>query len=105
MLSKKPYTLIKQFNSQSAHIKFKGPFMGKTVTWNTHFFTLKAYMADKNIKDTKLKQFIDIQADGSGMMKLTIALNVSEINKPNIHKMMIMIKQYKNLSLGRHEYG
>jgi len=100
-----PYTLIQQHNTQLAHIKFSGPFQGETVIWDTHFFTLKGYMAQENIKVTKLKQFIDIQAAEPGIMKLTIALNIAEINKPNIKKMIIMIKQYKNLSPGRHEYG
>jgi hypothetical protein len=99
------YTLIQQLNTQAAHIKFNGIFQGKTVIWDTHFFTLQGYMAQKNIKNTELKQFIDIQAIDSGTMKLTVALNITEINKPNIFKMMIMIKQYKNLSIGRHEYG
>ena len=99
------YTLIQQLNSQVAHIKFNGLFQGKKVTWDTHFFTLPGYKAQKNIKDKKLKQFIDIQVIEPGSMKLTIALNITEVNKPNILKMMIMIKQYKNLSPGQHEYG
>lgn len=99
------YTLIQQFNNQVAHIKFNGLFQGKEVTWDTHFFTLQGYMAQENIKDTKLKQFIDIHVIEPGIMRLTIALNITEVNEPNILKMMIMIKQYKNLSPGRHEYG
>lgn len=99
------YTLIQQFNTQLAHIKFNGPFQGKTVTWDTHFFTLQGYVAQKDIKNKAIKQFIDIKPVESGVMKLTLALNISEINHPNIQKMMIMIKQYKNLSIGCHEYG
>ena len=99
------YTLINQINNQLAHFSFNGPFQGKTVTWDTHFFTLKGYIAQEKIKNTKLKQFIDIQPIESGVMKLTVALNIDAITKPNIHKMMIMIKQYKNLAVGRHEYG
>lgn len=99
------YTIIKKFNTHCIHIKFKGPFQGKTVTWDTHFFTLKGYIEQKNIKNNKLKQFIDIQPVETDVMKLEIALNINEINNPNILKMMIMIKQYKNLTIGRHEYG
>jgi len=99
------YTLIQQHNTQLAHIKFSGPFQGEIVIWDTHFFTLQGYMEQENTKDAKLKQFIDIQAAEPGIMKLTIALNIKEINKPSIQKMIIMIKQYKNLSPGRHEYG
>ena len=99
------YILIQQDDSQSAHIKFDGPFQGETVTWDTHFFTLAGYIAQSNNKITLIKQFIDIEQIESKIIKLTVALKVAEINPPNIQKMMIMIKQYKNLTFGRHEYG
>ena len=99
------YTLIQQINTQLAHIKFTGPFQDKIVTWDTHFFTLKGYIAQENIKNTELKQFIEIQPVRADVMKLTVALNIDAITNPNIQKMIIMIKQYKNLSVGRHEYG
>jgi len=69
------YTIIKKFNAHCIHIEFNGPFQGKTVTWNTHFFTLQGYIDQKNIKNKKLKQFIDIQPIETGVMKLEIALN------------------------------
>lgn len=99
------YILIKQVDSQYAHIKFEGPFNGGTVTWDTHFYTLTGYIAQSNIQNTLLKQFIDIEQIDSKSIKLTVALKVAKINPPNIQKMMIMIKQYKNLTLGCHEYG
>lgn len=100
-----PYTLIQKFNTQHSHIKFNGTFQGKTVTWNTHFFTLEGYNAKVNIEDTNMKQFIDINHLEESNMELTVVLNIAEVSPPNIQKMIIMIRQYKNLSLGRHEYG
>ena len=99
------YTLIEQVNSQYAHIKFEGPFQGKTVIWDTHFFTLDGYSAENSDKQIITKQFINIKECNDDSMELTLALKISEINTPNIQKMMIMIKQYKNLALGRHDYG
>lgn len=99
------YTLIQQYNNQHIHLKFDGLFQDKTVTWDTHFFTLDGYNAEKDIQNTKVKQFIDIQPIESNTMQLTIALKITDITPSNIQKMIIMIKQYKNLSLGRHEYG
>jgi hypothetical protein len=99
------YTLVQQFNTQHAHIKFDGPFQGNSVTWDTHFFTLRGYIAHENNKNTNLKQFIDIKPIDADILKLTVALNIDAITAPNIQKMMIMIKQYKNLSIGRYEYG
>jgi len=99
------YTLIQQFNNEYAHIKFNGTFHGNTVTWDTHFFTMKGYIAHQKCKNTNLKQFIDINPITDDILKLTVALNIDAISTPNIQKMMIMINQYKNLSIGRHEYG
>jgi len=99
------YTLIQQLNNKLAHLTFKGPFQGRTVTWDTHFFTLDAYTAQEKVTNAAAKQVINIEPGEADSMKLTVALNIDEINKPNIQKMMIMIKQYKNLSIGRHEYG
>lgn len=101
------YTLIKQDNEQHSHIEFNGQFQGKDVLWDTHFYSIKGYCSEKNIHETNMKQFIDIQQPESdnSRLQLTIALNINKVNHQNIQKMMIMIKQYKNLSLGRHEYG
>lgn len=99
------YTLIQQFNSQHAHILFDGQFMGKAVTWNTQLFTVAEYARYTNYIGNTIQQFIEIEKIDDSSMKLSVALNVPEINSPTIQKMMIMIKQYKKLSLGRHEYG
>lgn len=99
------YTLIQQFDAEHAHIKFNGLFHGKSVNWDTHFLTLNKYAKQENLKNHNLKQFIHIEQIEDGNLKLTIALNIKAINDPNIKKMIIMIKQYKNLSIGLHEYG
>lgn len=99
------YTLIEQVNTQYAHIEFEGVFQGETVTWDTHFFTLDGYSTENSDNQNTAKQFIHIQKSNTGTTELTLALKISEINTPNIQKMMVMIKQYKNLAIGRHEYG
>lgn len=98
------YTLIEQFNPQHAHIYFEGQFKGKKVTWNTQIFTIQEFMKTEN-SATNGKQIIDIQPAEANILKLTVALNVQKISEPEIQKMMIMIRQYKNLALGRHQFG
>jgi hypothetical protein len=99
------YTLIQQVNSQHAHLVFNGLFMGNAVSWDTQLFTIAEYARSINYTGTTIKQLIEIEKIDDSSMKLTVVLNVPEINPPTIQKMMIMIKQYKRLSLGRHEYG
>ena len=99
------YKLIQQTDSQLAHLQFEGTFQQKPVTWDTHFYTLQGYQSKNKNASPITKQFIEIEPIDSDSLKLTIALKVPEINHQNIEKMMIMVKQYKNLALGRHEYG
>lgn len=102
------YTLIKQVNPQHAHLTFNGQFRGKPVTWNTHLFTIAEYARLNNPATNTARQFIKIEKAkslDSSTMDLEVALNVTEVDPPTIQKMMIMIRQYKKLSTGRHEYG
>ena len=99
------YTLIQQYNEQHIHLKFDGPFQDQIVVWDTHFYTLNGYKSENDHQDTIKKQFIDIKPSNSNHMQLTVALKIEEISLSNIQKMIIMIKQYKGLSIGRHEYG
>lgn len=96
------YTLLHQENSDYAHLQFSGPFQGREVCWDTHFYTLEAcpYVSS----DTN-KGYIEINPVNDNEMKLVVALNITEINHPAILKMMIMIRQYRNLAVGKHEYG
>lgn len=99
------YTLIHQPDAHYAHLTFNGLFLGNSVTWDTHFYTLQGFYPDEDVNLDNIKQFIDIETISTDKMKLTIVLRISDINNSSIQKMMIMIKQYKALSLGRHEYG
>ena len=78
------YTLIEQVNSQYAHIKFEGPFQGKTVTWDTHFFTFDGFSSQNSEEKNITNQFINIKKSNADTMELTLTLNISEINAPNI---------------------
>lgn len=99
------YELIKQYDNQHIHIKFEGNFQGQMVIWDTHFFTLASYNSQKSTTKKSSKQFIYIEPSETNIFKLTICLKIPEITEPSIQKMIIMVKQYKNLALGHHEYG
>ena len=102
------YVLIKQYDKQHTHIKFEGTFQDQSVIWDTHFFTLDGYNSQENVTNKTLKQFIHIEpseTSETNIFNMTVVLKISEITEPNIQKMIIMVKQYKNLMLGHHEYG
>ena len=98
------YTLIHQDNPGSVQLEFTGTFNQSAVIWHTHFITLRSYL-ENNPKLKEQKQFIEISESSHGKMNLTVALNVPEITQQSISKMIIMIRQYRKLQLGIHEYG
>jgi len=99
------YELIKHYDNQHIHLQFEGRFHGQIVLWDTHFFTLDGYNLHKSTIKKSLKQFISIEPSDTNIFKLTIGLKIHKITEPSIQMMMIMVKQYKNLALGHHEYG
>ena len=104
------YTLLDSSPSM-AHIQFPGKLNTSKVIWNAKIQTLQSIA--QNNPDTGLRQFIEIPAQEpdqesdqeNELQSILIGLNVQLISKPEILKTIIMITNYKNLSLGRHEYG
>lgn len=91
------WLLIEQRDDQHAHLKFTGPFEGRLVVWDCQFATLSALQAERN--------FIEIGPPQASGVPLSVGLSIARIDKPAIEKMIIMIRHYKNLGAGRHEYG
>ena len=85
-----------------AHIQFPGKFNNNNVTWDAKIYTLKSLATTAK---QGLKQFIDITNQDNEKLSISIALNVNKISTPEILKTIIMINNYKNLKVGRHEYG
>jgi hypothetical protein len=77
-------------------LRFSGPFEGRQVTWDA---TLIALAPDSQ------RNFIEIGESTAEGIALTVGLNVASIDVPTIRKAMMMIRQYKRLQRGRHEYG
>lgn len=91
------WLLIDQDDDQRAHLRFTGPFQGQVVVWDCEFVTLAAARAQRN--------FIDIGSPRESGVPLRVGLSIACIDTPAIEKMIIMIRHYKRLRLGRHEYG
>jgi len=83
---------------------FRGPFEGRTVTWQA---TLQALAAPTpaGMQPAPSRAFIDIGADTPTGVPITIGLPVPAIDLPTIHKTLIMIRRYKRLRRGRLDYG
>lgn len=100
------YRLIGTPHDDQVHIRFTGPFQGRQVTWDARIVTLAHAARSRPANSTaELRQFIEVGRDNDGTRQLRIGLNVDHIDEPAILKTIIMIRQYRRLQEGRHEYG
>ncbi len=96
--------------SDYAHIRFTGMFQGNEVIWDAVIVTLareyrERYPAGQQVTaEISLPQFIEVGAMTDGMRKLKVGLNVPRIDTATLRKTIIMIRNFKRLHAGRHEY-
>lgn len=85
-------------------LRFPGPFEGRTVTWDATFVAL-GNPAVRAGSGMSAGNFIEIGADGPNGVPIRVGLQVARIDAPTIRKTMIMIRRYRRLRRGRHDYG
>ena len=102
------FECLTPMNQAAVQFRFVGKFIDESVIWDAHLYTLAYYVyevAKLSQKGTSIRQFIHVgDVDNMGR-KIEIGLNLSLIDRPAIIKTMIMVRQYKRLTNGRHEYG
>ncbi len=108
-MSAEDYDLLIPIEKTRARFRFNGPFLGQEVTWDAELLTLAAMneqlgLAGKSVPEYSARS-IDIGSEGPKGIELRVVLNVDEINETVIAKTMIMIRHYRFLSPGHHEFG
>jgi len=99
----KNYLIVGELSSNKVYLQFEGKLNGSAVVWNACICTIDDY-AQRHVIDKDPKQFIDIKIEKE-IYWLKIALNIKQINKAAIERTIIMMRKYKRLQVGRHEYG
>lgn len=89
-------TLLDSPGGDQLRLRFSGPFAGRQVIWDA---TLIAMTPGQQ------RNYIEIGHATENGIQLTVGLNVACIDLPTVRKTMMMIRQYKRLRQGRHEYG
>ncbi len=84
---------------KSLRLRFQGRFEGRMVTW---LATLRAL---DDPCDTATPNYIEVGVNGPDGIPITVGLDVDRVDLPTVRKAMIMIRRYKRLRRGRHEYG
>ncbi len=88
---------------------FEGAFEAREVIWHCHLSTLASIA--RRSQQRRLRQFIEILpltgtiANEKPTLTIMVGLNVTGIDSAVIEKTTIMIRNYKRLHYGRHEYG
>ena len=104
-----PTAKLLSLTDSSAECIFEGRFDGADVIWQCELHTL-ASLAQRSHQSSQ-RQFIEIQSQpvsqqqGKPVLPITIGLNVPKLDAAVIEKTTIMIRNYKRLQTGRHEYG
>ncbi len=94
-------------SNDCARIRFLGTFKSAEVIWDATVMTLTCYnarQAQEN-KPAVQRQFIDIARTGDIRRRIVIGLGLKNIDMPALMKTIIMVRQYKRLHTGRHEFG
>ena len=104
------YKIIRRDSEQSVTLAFNGVFQGREVVWEARIKTLYAWYLEQMAiaagdgQTRSLRQFIDIRYC-NGIYQVDIGLNLRQIDEPSIKRAIIMMRKYKRLHTGRHEYG
>lgn len=102
------YQAIDSPGGRVCRVQFPGKFDNQPVLWHAEIGTLAYYIENGERaagRDDAIRQFIEVGNTGNDGRMIRIGLKVACIDEAVIKKCIIMIRQYKYLSFGRHEYG
>lgn len=101
------YRLLDRPAGDCALLQFTGRFDGRDVIWNATVTTLARHNwlhAGKDRPGTH-RQFIDIAPGDDVMRNIVVGLELDTIDHAVLLKTIIMVRKYKRLHVGRHEFG
>lgn len=93
------YQALGPLGGDELRLRFRGPYDGGEVMWDAHFMT-RAHCGTETTYN-----FIDIGTEGLHGRQLTVVLDVDCFDAPTLRKTIIMVRQYRRLRPGRHEFG
>jgi len=91
------YLMVEPLRPERAHFRFTGFFQGREVIWDTELIPLR--------KSEQSRQSVQIGEGTDDEIPLKIVLDLPCITEPDVLKSIIMIRNYKRLHAGRHEWS
>ena len=105
------FNLLAALTASHAHFSFVGVFQNEEITWDATLLTLERYHAEQPHSSQAVQRSpflevgLEVGAQTISGRTLRVVIDVAQIDEPTILRSIIMIRQYKRLHIGRHEFG
>lgn len=100
------YTLLEPPTPDRVRFSFTGPFESAEVTWDATLLALPGSSTDpQSTADTPRPDYIDVGEPGEQGRRLVVALAIPVIDDAAILRTIIMVRQYRRLRRGRHDFS
>ncbi len=101
------YEALEPLGGQSTRVRFTGIVGRSSVVWDARVMTLQHHCRSLTPQERRagVRQFLAVGPILEGAASVIVALNLSRIDEPAVLKTIIMLRQWKRLKPGRHEYG
>ena len=88
-------TLLDPLPAARVRLQLSGTFAGAPILWEA---TIEAIGPHE-------RSFLHVESAAEGRGTIRVGLPVAVIDGPTLHKSVIMVRQYRALRLGRHQFG
>lgn len=101
------YSLLAVPGAEQARFTFSGRFEDQELIWDATLLTLARYHAEQpDAGQSVLRSaFLEIGGETAHGRAIRVTLDIPVIDQAAILRTIIMIRQYKRLRPGRHEFG
>ena len=94
----------------AVRLRFTGRFEGRDVVWDCEFVTLaeeyrRLHDTGNGVVAGGLRNFLDVGVADAQLVPIRVGLDLPGIDAAEIEKMIIMVRNYKRLHRGRHDFG
>lgn len=104
-MSELPYEVLDDADPGCVRIRFWGTLRGQPVHWQARVLTLRHYQQGLVPGAPPVRPFIEVTAVGDGVGTVVVGLPLDGIDPPALIKTVMMLRQWKRLDRGRHEFG
>lgn len=97
--------MVERPDAETARVRLVGTLHGAPVLWDAQVLTLRRYQADLGPAAGPVRAFIDVAQVEDGRGQVVVGLPVVCIDDPTLLKTAKMLRQWRRLDRGRHEFG